>query len=70
MRVTFSEVSNTTPDVIPASPCYLVKRTTNRYDINDLLSIHHHPEIAYPLVTNEFMNYTMHHLYIAYKVAQ
>ena len=55
MRATFSEISYITPDVIPVSPYSLVKRTTNKYDINDLYSIHHCPETMYPLVANLFL---------------
>ena len=55
MRATFSEMSYITPDVIPVSPYSLVKRTTNKYDINDLYSIHHCPKIMYPLVANLFL---------------
>ena len=55
MRATFSEMSYITPDVIPVSPYSLVKRTTNKYDINDLYSIHHCPKTMYPLVANLFL---------------
>ena len=48
MRAMFSEMSYITLDVIPVSPYSLVKRTTNKYDINDLNSIHYCSETMHP----------------------